>query len=183
MVKATLHGASAVLTALASGADLAQKWQLGAEYRERWGRAALVLREGMRDRIRDPRVLDSAGWRGIQWSLFPSPLFDHFHDPLCTPFIERLEENMKQKAIKQQGGVGYLGEQLFIFALTTRTIPVEGTDCYGELGLWVTMNGKRFIQNRTSIPHIWNGVTAYLAVLAVYQPELLQPLVPPIPKL
>lgn len=201
MVKATLHGASAVLTALASGADLAQKWQLGREYRERWGRAALALREGMRERIRDPRVLDSAGWRGIQWSLFPSPLFDHFHDPLCTPFIERLEENMKQKAIKQQGGVGYLGEQLFIFALATRAmpeyreyvrqvlsvlvndVPVEGTDCYGELGLWVTMNGKRFIQNRTSIPHIWNGVTAYLAVLAVYQPELLQPLVPPVPKL
>ncbi len=40
-----------------------------------WKKAAISLRNGMLRRIQDPKTLRSAGWRGIQWSLFPAPLF------------------------------------------------------------------------------------------------------------
>lgn len=106
---------------------------------------------------------------------------------------------MRRKALNQCGGVGYLGEQLFIFAASTpgvkeydslkeeiinvlvNDVPVEGTGSYGEVGLWIESEGKKIIQNRTSIPHLWSGVTVYLAILAVREPKLFQPLRPPLP--
>jgi len=44
-----------------------------------------------------------------------------------------------------------------VLDLFIKEVPMEGTDAYGELGLWRELDGKRFIQNRTSIPHLWNG--------------------------
>ncbi len=198
VVKATLHGTSSVLTGLAAGADLASRWELDSETRELWLNAARTLRDGIFARIEDPAVLDSAGWRGIQWSLFPAPLFDDYGDPRCEPLIKRLESDMTRKVIDRHGGVGYLGEQLFIYALgvhrrkdrkkfleevlhvLTVEAPVEGTDCYGELGLWLDNQGKRIIQNRTSIPHLWNGVTTYLSLFSLYEPETILRLRPPL---
>ncbi len=198
IAKNTLHGASAVLAGLASGAALAEEWEMERDVQEQWRNAAVSLREGMLRRVQDPAVLDSAGWRGIQWSLFPAPLFRDYNDPLCAPFLARLEEDMTRKVIQKQGGVGYLGEQLFIYALAVQGIsgkrafleqvlrvlteeaPVEGTDCFGELGLWLDHNGKRIIQNRTSIPHLWNGVTAYLSLYSLYEPETILRLRPPL---
>jgi hypothetical protein len=211
-VTATLHGASAVLTALASGVDLARKWQFDSETLSAWSHAASLLRKGMLERIQDPKTLSEAGWRGIQWSLFPAPLFDSYESEPCRPFLDILVDDMINKVIHRKGGVGYLGEQLFMFSFSTRgrdrdvlpaktpegelrygefkqrvldlltgEVPVEGTDCYGELGLWRNVNGEDIIQNRTSIPHLWNGVTVYLALVAMYEPERLESLRPPVP--
>ncbi len=213
-ITATLHGASAVLTALAAGSDLARKWGFSSEKESSWGEAASILRKGMLERIRDPKTLSDAGWRGIQWSLFPAPLFENYESDDCRPFLDILIEDMVNKVIHKKGGVGYLGEQLFMFAFSTRgrdrdtlpgkvpegemrfgefkekvldlltgEVPVEGTDCYGELGLWKNVDGKDIIQNRTSIPHLWNGVTLYLALVALYEPERLESLRPPVPAL
>ena len=113
----------------------------------------------------------------------------------------RLAEDMERKISRESGGIGYLGEQLFVFALSTRNLPeyrdlkervirvltvdapVEGTDCFGEVGIWKRTGDpvRFFIQNRTAIPHLWTGITVYLSVLATYRPELIEPLRPPIP--
>jgi GH15 family glucan-1,4-alpha-glucosidase len=198
IAKATLHGTSAVLTALASGADLAHKWNLDLSLRDRWLEAAHALREGMLERINDPATLNEAGWRGIQWSLFPAPLFDEKNREKSRSLLEKLAADLYGKAVEKEGGVGYLGEQLFILAASTlhtdeydslknqvlRVLiddaPVQGSNCYGELGLWMEINNEKFIQNRTSIPHLWNGICAYLSVLAMHEPDKFQSLRPPL---
>ena len=200
-IKATLHGAAAVLTALASAADLGTQWGIQQGKVRRWREAAVVLREGMLKRIPDPRVLDDVGWRGLPWSLFPAPLFDDYSHPASRAIIDRLARDMEEKISRQKGGVGYLGEQLFALAMSTKGMneyqdlkeraiklltedaPVPGTDCYGEVGLWKNLEdpSEFIIQNRTAIPHLWSGITVYLAVLAMHRPDLLQPLRPPIP--
>jgi hypothetical protein len=212
-ISATLHGASAVLTALSSGADMARRWKFRAEQRKAWSKAAKALRNGMLERVQDPKTLEDAGWRGIQWSLFPAPLFENYQESQSRPFLNNLIQDLITKVIYKQGGVGYLGEQLFMFCLSSHrrnkeeiegtsldspltygelkkrvldlfinTVPMEGTDCYGELGLWRTVGSETFIQNRTSIPHLWNGVTAFLAIEAFYQPEKVLAMRPPIPE-
>lgn len=215
IVDATLHGASSVLTALASAVDMGEKWKISGSLIEKWKEAAVILRKGMLKKINNPKVLKSAGWRGIQWSLFPAPLFKDYTEGEAAPLIEIILEDLVDKVIHEKGGVGYLGEQLFILCAATRgldntllpekyrgkdkkmtylkfkkkvldffvrEVPMEGTCAYGELGLWREINGKRFIQNRTSIPHLWNGVTSYLSVIGVYEPEKIKALRPPIPE-
>lgn len=197
--KATFHGASAVLTALACGADLAEAWGIDSFLRENCLAAAAALKKWMLKRITDPKSLEQAGWRGIQWSLFPSPLFSGSGAGQCLPLLKKLAEDMRRKALGKCGGVGYLGEQLFTFAASTpgikeydemkeeilrvlvSDVPVEGTGSYGEVGLWIENEGKQIIQNRTSIPHLWSGVTVYLAILAVREPHLFKSLRPPLP--
>lgn len=199
IARRTLHGVSSVLTGLASGTDIAARWEFDAETIQRWREATMALHSGIRRRITDPKYIESAGWRGIQWSLFPAPIFDGSQDPLMAPFVEKLKNDMDRKAIRREGGVGYLGEQLFTFAMATAgskdykkfnhdilktltsEVPVKGTDAFGELGLWVEMDGERFIQSRTSIPHLWNGITVYLSLIALYEPERISPLRPPLP--
>jgi len=194
----TLHGASAVLTALAGGAELARIWEFNPSIREEWSSAARSLKNGMLQRLDDPATFSNGGWRGIRWSLFPSPLFEGTGMDKRLPLLERLAGDMRSKAIDRRGGVGYLGEQLFIFAASSHDIreyddlrkqlldilinevPVEGTGSYGELGLWIEHEGKRIIQNRTSIPHLWNGITVYLSILALREPYLFQRLRPPL---
>ncbi|HPS56954.1 MAG TPA: hypothetical protein PK514_02520 [Spirochaetota bacterium] len=198
-LKATFHGASAVLTALACGADLAEKWGIDSSLRENCLSAAAALKKGMLKRVNDPEALEQTGWRGIQWSLFPSPLFSGSGAGQCLPLLKRLAYDMRRKALSKCGGVGYLGEQLFTFAASTpgikeynelkedilrvlvSDVPVEGTGSYGEVGLWIESEGKKIIQNRTSIPHLWSGATVYLAILAVREPYLFQQLRPPLP--
>lgn len=199
IAKSTFHGWASVLTALASAADLADKWGLDPELREKWHSAALILRKNMLSRVKEaaenPAV---AGWRGIQWSLFPSPLFDDNTRELSDLFLEVLAEDMHRKGVKREGGVGYLGEKLFTSAVSSqhtskynelqkevldvllKDAVVEGTGCYGELGLWLDFDDKKIIQNRTSIPHLWSGITAFLSVFALNQPEAFYKLRPPL---
>lgn len=215
IVDATLHGASSVLTALSSAADMGKKWDVPDDITQKWKDAAGILRNGMLKKISDPKVLKSAGWRGIQWSLFPAPLFQDYTEKEAEPLRDIITEDLIEKVIYKKGGIGYLGEQLFILCAATRgmdnepvpekfledgkklkykdlkkkvlrffvdEVPMEGTGAYGELGLWREVNGVKFIQNRTSIPHLWNGVTSYLSMVGVYEPEKIAELRPPIPQ-
>ena len=201
VAKATLHGASAVLAGLAGAVDLAERWSIDARTVAGWREAARRLRQGMLERIQSPQVLEAAGWRGLRWCLFPAPLFEDSSHPGFREILRRLAEDMERKISRESGGIGYLGEQLFVFALSTRNLPeyrdlkervirvltvdapVEGTDCFGEVGIWKRTGDpvRFFIQNRTAIPHLWTGITVYLSVLATYRPELIEPLRPPIP--
>lgn len=196
MPKATLQGAAASLTGLAAGLQLAEAWSLPPELSAEWRRAAVALRQGMLERMQSPKMRGQAGWRGMQWCLFPSPLFCGTARDLARPFIEGFAADMRARALQKEGGVGYLGEQLFIFAtatahlrhydglkrdilaVLTQDVPFAGSECYGELGLWIEDDGGLRIQSRTSIPHLWNGAAAYLAVLAVREPGLFDNLRP-----
>jgi len=68
-------------------------------------------------------------------------------------------------------------------AMLTHEVPFKGTDCYGEVTLWAEVpdSPEKVAQQMTSIPHIWTGVTAYLAAVALYEPERLAGMRPPLP--
>jgi len=199
---ATLHGASSVLAGLASAVDAGARWGVEKEKVERWRKKAIALREGILRSLEDEKILEKGGWRGIQWSLFPAPVFENFDDPRAQKLIQKLEKEIEEKAFKKRAGFAYLGEQLFILGIATanhsgyqdllksalavlvQEVPFPGTDCYGEVTLWIDFPGEseKIAQQRTSIPHLWTGVTSYLSVEAIYRPKRFLRQIPPIPK-
>jgi hypothetical protein len=200
--RATLHGAAAVLTGLCAAVDAGKKWGADPAKIARWREAAVALRAGMLSRIGDPAFLDQGGWRGVQWSLFPAPLFDGDTDPRMQPLLDRLATEIEEKVDKKRPGFAYLGEQVFILAIAGRNrpeyrpllqravallsseVPVPGTDAFGEVTVWIDdpVTHQKISLQRTSVPHLWTGVTAYLAVEALYQPERFLSQVPPPPE-
>lgn len=199
---ATLHGAAAVLTGLASAIDAGQRWGTDPTQLERWRTSAVALRNGILRRVENEPLTEKSGWRGIQWSLFPAPLFESYNDRLAKPFIRELTKEVQEKVERKRLGYGYLAEQVFILNLVatkhpdlrpllalaakeiTNTIPIPGSDCYGEVTLWIKLPGQPHLipQQRTSIPHLWTGVCAYLTVESFYRPERFLPQIPPSPK-
>ncbi len=194
---ATLHGVAAVLTGLASACAAAPEWGFSSQRQNNWCEAARVLREGARARITRPEVLADSGWRGHAWSLWPAPMFDHYGEPGAEALKNELAAKIKDKINLDTPGFAYLGEEIFTLALAdqkslkyrdlltkaleflTTKVPFPGTDCYGEVTVWVDVNSQTVSQQRTSIPHIWNGVTVYLAAMAVHSPEAFKGMAPP----
>jgi hypothetical protein len=199
---ATLHGAAAILTGLSSAVDAGIRWGADSEQLEQWRSSAIALRNGILRRIENESVLKKGGWRGIQWALFPAPLFERYDDELAKPLITELVREVQEKIERKRFGYGYLAEQVFILNLVAsqtaeiqplltravseviNSIPIVGSDCYGEVTLWISMPGHSTLipQQRTSIPHLWTGVCAYLAVESFYRPERFSTQIPPIPK-
>ena len=201
---ATLHGAASVLAGLSAAVDAGKRWGADPEKVERWRVAAVALRKGMLKRATDEKTIKKSGWRGIQWTLFPAPVFESFDDPAAQKLITRLAKNVEESASKKRAGFAYLGEQVFILAVVTAKhpeykplisqavkvltseVPMPGSDCFGEVTIWIDMPGEgkegKVAQQRTSIPHLWTGVTSYLSVEALYRPERFLSQVPPIPK-
>ncbi len=196
---ATLHGVAAVLTGMAAACDAGPRWGFSEERTEKWCRAARVLKKGVRERIGKDSIRERTGWRGLSWSLWPAPVFDDFNAPAARSIKAELARRIREKVDKQTPGFAYLGEEIFSLALADREqgeytgllkealkfltseVPFPGTNCYGEVTLWIEMDGEKLSQQRTSIPHIWNGVTVYLAAMAVYEPEAFDIMKPPAP--
>lgn len=198
---ATLHGVCAILTGLAGACDAGPRWGVSAGKTQRWCQAAVSLRNGVLGRLMDPELYDAAGWRGVAWMLWPAPVFDPYGDPRSGPVEARIAQSIDKKIDKKRPGFAYLGEEIFVLgalesgrshykdllerglAMLTHEIPFKGTDCYGEVTLWAEVpDGTGTVaQQRTSIPHIWTGVTAYLAAVALYEPERLAGTKPPVP--
>ncbi len=197
----TLHGASSVLAGLASAVDAGKKWGANPKKVERWQEAAIALREGILRRITDDQVLKKGGWRGLQWTLFPAPVFEKYDDPRAQKLIKKLAYEVEQNAYKKRPGFAYLGEQVFILAVATAEMPeyrpvleqalrvltdqapIPGADTYGEVTIWIDLPGspEKIAEQRTSIPHLWTGVTSYLSVESIYRPERLRSQIPPVP--
>jgi hypothetical protein len=202
IAQATLHGAASVLTGLAAAVDAGRRWGADPKKLENWRRAALSLREGILRRIEDDSMLDRGGWRGMQWSLFPAPVFESYDDPRAQKLLARLAKDIEEKVSKKRPGFAYLGEQAFILGIAAQTrpeyrplvrraidllvneVPVPGTDAYGEVTVWLHLPGEPdpVSLQRTSVPHLWTGVTAYLAIEACYRPERFLSQIPPPPK-
>ncbi len=198
---ATLHGVCSVLTGLASACHAGTRWGIEQEKTQRWCKAAARLRQGVLARLMDPELYDAAGWRGLVWMLWPAPLFETFSDPQAEPIKAKIAESIAKKVNKQRPGFAYLGEEIFVLGiadsnkaqyrglleqglnLLTHEVAFRGTDCFGEVTLWSDVPGstEKVAQQRTSIPHIWTGVTVYLAAVALYEPERVVSLRPPAP--
>lgn len=190
-----------MLTGIASACDAGPRWGVSPEMTARWCSAARVLRDGIRGRIELPETMDAAGWRGMVWTLWPAPVFDDYDEPGARLLEDKVAESIRRKVDKDRAGFAYLGEDVFILALADRArgehrdllqsalrlltheAAFPGTDCFGEVTLWGDFagTGERVAQQRTSIPHLWNGVTVYLSALAVYEPERFEGMRPPTP--
>lgn len=196
---ATLHGVSSVLTGLTAACDAGSRWGIDLEKTRRWGEATVILGQGLRARITDPEIREQAGLRGLAWSLWPAPVFENYDEPGARAIKEEIAKRIQEKVNKQTPGFAYLGEELFILALAdsergeykgllekglrflTSEVPFPGTDCYGEVTVWVDVGGENLAQQRTSIPHIWNGISVYIAAIAFCEPERFELMRPPVP--
>jgi len=197
---ATLHGASSALTAMAAACDAGPRWGFPETKTQNYCEAARSLRAGIRARTVYPEVIAKAGFRGKAWTLWPAPAWDDFTEPGAKALKEVLAESIRSKASKEAPGFAYLGEEITSLALAdpggeyrrlledalkllTHEVPFHGTDCYGEITMWGDFagDGSRVAQQRTAIPHLWNGTTVYLAALAIYEPELFKEMTPPVP--
>ena len=94
------------------------------------------------------------------------------YQPHCPNFILALAD-------QKQGEYRELLDKALKFL--THEVAYPGTDCYGEVSVWVDLNGEKFAQQRTSIPHLWSGITICLSDLSLYEPERFQVMRPPAP--
>jgi len=198
---ATLHGGAAVLTGLAAACDAGARWGFEPQRTARWCEAATALRDGIRARVTSPKILAAAGWRGVAWTLWPAPVFETYDEPGARRLKQKLAENIRRKMDKNRPGFAYLGEDVFILTLADpkgeyrelcisalrllcREAAYPGTDTFGEVTVWGDFagTGQRVAQQRTSIPHLWNGVTVYLSAVALYDREAFARARPPVKK-
>ncbi len=199
---ATLHGASSILMGLASAIDAGRKWGGDTESIDRWKASAIALREGILRRIEDKSILGKAGWRGIRWALFPAPVFETYEDSRAQTLIDALITETEEKITQKRLAYSYLAEDVYVLCIAAANdpnikpllsqavdvvvnqLPIPGTNCYGENTILISMpdSPKYLLQQRVSIPHLWNGVCAYLCIEAFYRPERFLSQIPPIPK-
>jgi len=198
---ATLHGVSSALTAMAAACDAGPRWGFPPEKTEKYCKAAKSLRAGIRGRTVYPEVIKQAGFRGKAWTLWPAPAWDDYNEPGAVALKKELAESIRKKSGKEAPGFAYLGEEIVALALAdskgeyrgllenalnllTHEVAFPGSDCYGEITMWGDFAGPgtRVAQQRTAVPHLWNGTVVYLAAIAVYEPQLLKQMQPPAPK-
>jgi hypothetical protein len=191
---ATFHGASSTLTALMAAADAARRWVGEDGKAERWEEAASVLRKSMLKKLEGKVTREILGWRGLHWAFWPAPLLKP-GDPHSQPLLEILVREITEKVEGKRRGFSYLAEQLFSLALAPDRTPehealirkgleflaykvaTPGTGHFGEIML---KRGELY-QNRTAIPHLWNGILFYLTLVALHQPEIFHRQRPPYP--
>ena len=127
--------------------------------------------------------------------------FDDYTEPGAIAIKTRLAESIRRKASKEAPGFAYLGEEMVALAMAdrhrneyralleqamfvlTHEVAFPGSDCYGEITVWgdYAGTGDLVSQQRTAIPHLWNGAVVYLAAIALYEPERLEYMRPPAP--
>lgn len=56
-------------------------------------------------------------------------------------------------------------------------VPTPGTGHYGEVVLYTDLDGDgvKEYDNRTAVPHVWEGTLVYLSLMAAYDAKLLRP--------
>jgi len=99
---------------------------------------------------------------------------------LAEPFINKkisgfayVSELLLSCALVWRDVPGKLARVREALKVMTHEVPTPGTDHLGEVTLIGDFagTGETVFQNRTSIPHLWEGALLYLALVAAYQPE------------
>lgn len=198
--KATLQGKASVLTGLCAATDAGTRWGSRGIKVAKWGNVAKKLRENVLDDIIKGNGLENSGRRGIPWSIWPAPLFEWSENKQGLAIVEELFSEVREKMEGERKGFANLGEEIWTLGIAIREeserrdflkscleeftyeVTVPGTDCYGGLALKGQLDGRKVYQNRDSIPHLWNGTTAYLASASLNNPEIFEKLSPPRPE-
>ncbi len=110
--------------------------------------------------------------------------------------MKKLATEIREKAFKVRRGFAYLATANIpedheysilkrdVLKIIAEEVAMKGTHTFGEVVLWIEdikNPGTLIAQNRTSIPHLWTGITFYLAVQAVYNPQIFYKAIPPFP--
>lgn len=186
----TLHGAASTLLGLESAASAGLLANEDGPRVEAWLGWADELRCDI-VRCYDPAAgrFEREGWRGGTWVVWPARVLP-FEDERIQRQAESLMRQVEPFILKESRGAAYVAEKLLACALAWRGEPEKlervrsalrvmarevvtpGTGHLGEVTLVGDFagDGKRGFQNRTSIPHLWEGTLLYLAFAAAYSP-------------
>jgi hypothetical protein len=187
----TLHGATATYLGLKSASSAGALANEDRSRLEAWEFWAEELRDAVIAHYDEKagRFYDE-GWRGGTWLIWPARILP-FDDERVRRQAAHLMGKVEPFIEKASGGIAYAGEQLVACALASRGLENElarvkralgviaaeavtpGTGHLGEVTLVGDFAGatERVFQNRTSIPHLWEGTLLYLAFTAAYSPE------------
>lgn len=186
----TLHGATSTLLGLEAAASAGTQANEDSRKVEAWLGWAGELRHEIARRY-DPaaRRFADEGWRGGTWIIWPGRIL-----PLDDERVQRQADHLMREVEpfirKESRGAAYVAEKLLACALAWRGEPgklervrsalllmagevvTPGTGHLGEVTLVGDFagDGERAFQNRTSIPHLWEGTLLYLAFAAAYSP-------------
>lgn len=187
----TLHGAASTYLGLVSAGGAGAQINESTSKVERWTAWAGELRDKMIDCYdEDEGRFAREGWRGAVWVMWPARILP-LNDERMRSQAEHLMEMVEPFTRKTSGGAAYAAERLVACALAWRDVPEKlervrralavialeavtpGTGHLGEVTLVGDFagTGERVFQNRTSIPHLWEGALLYLAFAAAYSPE------------
>jgi len=187
----TLHGAASTFLGLDSAVRAGRQANEQAGRVATWEEWAAELR-GLMISSYDPALGRFAreGWRGGTWLVWPARILGP-DDERIHAQAEHLMRDVERFVDRQGGGTAYAAERLVACAQAWRGEPgklervkralgviaseavTPGTGHLGEVTLLGDFagDGQPVYQNRTSIPHLWEGTLLYLAFVAAYAPE------------
>ncbi len=188
----TLHGAITVWTALEAAlasADEARRLEL-PEPPERWERTWRRRRDQLGEAIWqhfwDGEMLGDGGGSSA-WALFPARFLDPA-SPEGASHSQGLMDAIAPHLNLDTAGSSYLAKHTLALAaagwrgeatnypgfdlesaqrVLTIDMPTAGSRQYGE----VFVNVNDSFDNRTTIPHVWEGALAYVASMLLWPPE------------
>jgi len=186
----TLHGATSAYLGLISAHQAGKQFGENKSTCDSWISWAYEIRDAIVSSFDESSgKFNNEGWRGGTWVIWPSRILP-FEDERIQAQAEYLLSSVEPFLLKETQGAAYASEKLVACALAFQNrvemldrvrrclsimaheVPTPGTGHFGEVALVRDFGrGEKFFQNRTSIPHLWEGTLFYLALAAAYNPE------------
>ncbi len=186
----TLHGATSAYLGLVSAHQAGKQFGENESVLDSWISWAQEIREAIIQCFDDREgKFQNEGWRGGTWVIWPARILP-FEDERIQSQAEHLLSSVEPFFMKETQGAAYASEKLVACALAfqkrqemlervkrcisimAHEVCTPGTGHFGEVVLvGEFVPGEKVFQNRTSIPHLWEGTLFYLALSAAYNPE------------
>jgi len=191
----SLHGAVTVHAALMGGSRMA-RYMDDEQSMQRYLLRAEELNQAIRTHYLDPStglfaigredspapIPDKIGYQVTGWLVWPGRVLER-DEPLLQAQLEAdMDEVLKILKGEREWGI-YLAKPIIAAALygekdgaraqareallLLADVAVEGTDHFGE----VFENTSAGLENRVSMPHVWEGALFYLAAMALTDPD------------
>jgi hypothetical protein len=191
----SLHGAVTVHAALVAGARLA-RYMDDDQSMERYLLRAEELNQAIRTHYLDPSaglfkiaredspapIPDKIGYQVTGWLVWPGRVLSTDEALLQAQLEADMDEVLSILKGEREWGI-YLAKPIIAAALYGKKdgaraqarealllladVATEGTDHFGE----VFENTPTGLQNRVSMPHVWEGALFYLAAMALTDPD------------